>query len=261
VEAVARSGAGTLSAVDVLSPAGQNASEPQVAIDSGANAVFAWTRSDGTNTRIETIARSVAGTLSAVQVLSPVGQNASQPQLGVDSSGNAVYTWARSDGTNTRIQARTRSSTGTLTATKTLSLAGQNASQPDVAVNATGNAVFAWTRFDGTAFRIQVVARSAGGTLSAVQTLSAMSSNGVLPKAGIDSSGNSVFVWRLDGTDKRIQARTRSSTGTLGTTEPISHATQDADLPQLAVNATGQAFAVWQRFDGKRSRIEGAVGP
>jgi hypothetical protein len=261
VEARARSSVGTLSAVQLLSPAGQNAAGPQVGIDSTGNAVFDWTRSDGTNTRIEAIARSAAGTLSAVQLLSPVGQNASQPQLGVDSSGNAVFTWTRFDGTNNRIQARTRSSTGTLTAVKTLSLAGQNASQPQVAVNASGNAVFTWSRFDGTVFRVQVVARSAAGTLSAVQTLSAASDSSGLPQAAIDSNGNAVFVWRFDGADKRIQAKTRSAAGTLGALQLLSNATQNADLPQVAVNAAGTAFATWQRFDGKKSRVEGSRGP
>ena len=41
-----------------------------------------------------------------------------------------------------------------------------------VAVDPNGNAVFAWTRLDGANFRVQARARSATGTLSAVQNLS-----------------------------------------------------------------------------------------
>src|SRR5712691_6980601 len=57
------------------------------------------------------------------------------------------------------------------TAPQTLS--GLNADSPQVAVDPDGDAVFTWVRFDGTDYRIQARARSAAGTLSPVQTLSA----------------------------------------------------------------------------------------
>jgi hypothetical protein len=44
-----------------------------------------------------------------------------------------------------------------------LSRAGQSASAPQVALDADGDAVFTWVRFDGTTFRIQARARSATG--------------------------------------------------------------------------------------------------
>jgi hypothetical protein len=53
-----------------------------------------------------------------------------------------------------------------------LSASGQDASSPQVAVDGEGNAVFTWLRFDGTNFRVQAQARSAAGTLSAVQNIS-----------------------------------------------------------------------------------------
>ena len=76
--------------------------------------------------------------------LSQAGQSATNPQVAVDADGNAVFTWARSDGTNTRVQTRTRSATGVLSAVQTLSSSGQDASLPQVAVDADGNAVFTW---------------------------------------------------------------------------------------------------------------------
>jgi hypothetical protein len=47
----------------------------------------------------------------------------------------------------------------------------------------------------------------------------------------------------------------------LGALQLVSNATQNADLPQVAVNAAGTAFATWQRFDSKKSRVEGSRGP
>ena len=262
VQGLARSSTGTLSPVQTLSAAGQNASEPQVGIDSADNAVFTWTRSDGTNTRIEAIARSAAGTLSAVQLLSLAGQNASQPQVSVFSNGNAAFTWMRFDGTNNRTETRTRSAAGTLTPVQPLSAPGQNASQPQVAaVSSSGAAVYSWTRFDGTDFRVQTRDRSSAGVLSPVQIVSPAGASSGIPQLAVDSSGNAVIVWRFDGVNKRVEARTRSAAGTLGAVQFLSIAGFDADLPQIAVSPSGTALVPWQLFDGKKSRVEGSVGP
>jgi len=268
VQARARSATGTLSAVETLSAAGQNATEPQVGIDSSANAVFTWKRSDGVNTRIEAIARSAAGTLSAVQLLSLAGQNASTPQLAVvPSSGNAVFTWMRFDGTKNRTETRTRTAAGALSPVQPLSAPGENASQPQVGVDPAGNAVYAWTRFDGSSpgtgccFRVQSRRRTAAGVLSPIQFVSPAGDHSGLPQIAVDSAGNAVIVWRFDGANKRVEARTRTAAGALGPVQFLSLAGFNADVPQVAMNATGKALATWQLFDGKKSRAEGAVGP
>jgi hypothetical protein len=144
--------------VQTLSAAGQNAIAPQVGVDANGEALVVWGRFDGTTQcggspgclRIETRARSSAGALSAVQLLSPAGQDATAPQVGIDSTGDGVFTWTRFDGTKNRIQARTRSAAGALGAVQTVSAAGQDASASQVAVNANGDARAAWQRFDGT---------------------------------------------------------------------------------------------------------------
>ena len=87
--------------MQTLSGQGQNASSPQVAVDTDGDAVFTWLRSDGANQRVQARARSAAGVLSAVQTLSGPGQNALGPQVAVDADGDAVFTWRRSDGANT----------------------------------------------------------------------------------------------------------------------------------------------------------------
>ena len=137
----ARSAAGVLGPVLTLSAAGQHAARPRVAMDADGNAVFTWLRSDGTNERVQARARSAAGALSAVQTLSAPGQHASDARVAVAASGMAVFTWQRSDGTNARVQARTRSRTGVLGSVETLSPAGDDAYVPRLAMNADGDAV------------------------------------------------------------------------------------------------------------------------
>ena len=136
--------------MQTLSGAGQDAEDPQVAVDADGDAVFTWWRNDGANDRVQARARSAAGVLSAVQNLSAAGQNAFDPQVAVDADGDAVFTWSRFDGTNDRIQARARSAAGALSAVQTLSDAGQTRTSSQVAVDADGDAVVTWRRFDGT---------------------------------------------------------------------------------------------------------------
>jgi hypothetical protein len=202
-----------------LSAANQNASRPQVAVDADGDAVFTWRRFDGSGTfccfRAQARARSAAGTLSAVQTLSSAGQNAAEPQVAVDADGDGVFTWRRFDGANSRVQARARSAAGTLSAVQNLSDPGGNAHAPQVAVDADGDAVFTWARYDGTVpdpdlpccARIQARTRSAAGTLGGVQTLSAAGQDAFNPQVGVDVAGNAVATWhRFDGTNDRIQA-------------------------------------------------------
>ena len=231
IQARARSATGTLSAVQTLSAPGQSASRPQVAVDADGDAVFTWLRFDGAKYRIQARARSAGGTLSAVQTLSAAGQNAFNPQVAVDADGDAVFTWLRFDGAHLRVEARARSAAGTLSAVQTLSGAGQHASEPQVAVDGDGDAVFTWERLDGTKDRVQAVARSAAGTLSAVQTLSAAGKTAFNPQVAVDADGDAVFTWlRSDETDPdnfcchRVQLRTRSTDGALSAVKTLSAA-------------------------------------
>jgi hypothetical protein len=275
VQTRARSAAGTLSPVQTLSSSGQIAANPHVAVDADGDAVFTWQRFDGTDPgnfccfRVQARARSVAGTLSGVQTLSVAGQNASNPQVAVDADGDAVFTWDRWDATSStcceRIQARARSAAGTLSPVQTLSKSGQSATNQQVAVDADGDAVFSWQRFDGTnpfglppcCYRVQTRARSAAGTLSAVQTLSGLGRNGFGPQVAVDADGDAVFTWgSFDGATLRVQARARSAAGTLSAVQNLSDPGQNVSDTQVAVDADGDAVFAWVRSDGANDRVQ-----
>jgi hypothetical protein len=209
-----RSAAGTLTAVQHVSSTRYPADNPQLDVDSSGNAVFVWQAVVGTDARIQASARSATGAVSGVQTLSAPGQNGELPQVGADASGNAVFVWQRFDGTSERIQARSRSAAGTLSAVQTLSAPGQNAELPQVAVDASGNAVFVWQRFDDTNERIQARSRSGAGTLSGPEYLSPAMQNAGQPAVSVDPDGgldpnaaDAAAVWqRFDSANFRIQA-------------------------------------------------------
>jgi hypothetical protein len=261
VQARAISSAGVLSSVQTLSAAGQDAFAPQVAVDPDGDAIFTWERYDGTHTRIQARARSSAGVLSPVQTLSAVGQDAVDPQVGIDADGDAVFTWERFDGTNWRVQARARSAAGVLSPVQTLSAAGQPTRRPQVAVNDVGDAVFAWERFGGPYWWIEARARHADAVLSPVQTLFSPQTpnqySAFSPQVAIDVDGNAVFAWGLDIREfrgrSRILARARSAAGELSPVQFLSApggSGGGAFQPQVAVDGSGNAVFTWARVDG-----------
>jgi hypothetical protein len=234
-----------------LSAAGQNALDPQVAVDANGNAVFTWRRFDGANWRIQARARSAAGALGTIQNLSAAGQYANTSQVAVDTQGDAVFIWRRFDGANWRIQVRARSAAGVLSLVQNLSAAGQKATVPQVAVDADGDAVFTWQRFDGAHWRIQARARSADGTLSPVQTLSAAGLNSLTPQVAVDPAGRAVFTWERYGL---IQARARAAAGALSPVQTLSPPLggpyqKSANSPQVGVDAHGNAIFTWVFYD------------
>jgi hypothetical protein len=216
---------------------------------------------DGANPRVRARARSAAGALSPIQTLSAPGQNALFPQVAVADGGDAAFVWQRFDGSSFRAQTRVRSAAGALTATQTLSAAGQNADVPRVGVDADGDAVFAWQRFDGTSTRVQARARSAGGALSPVQTLSAAGQIAVQPQIGVDADGDAVVAWLQDGPTDLIHARQRAADGALFATQILSDTDTNSAFPALGVAADGDVVTAWERSDGANNRIEGASGP
>ena len=220
--------------------------------------------------RMLTITEPTPATFGAPFDVSAGGQtsNPSGPQVAVDPNGNAVFAWQRFDGANWRIQARARSATGALSEVHDLSESGQDAYSPQLAVDVNGNAVFAWTRFDGADDRAQARALSAAGALSAVQTLSddrKASDLQVLasqPQVAGDANGNAIIAWdflrvRQDGlATSRVHARARSATGALGPVQYLSESGQQAFGAQVAVDPNGNAVFAWQRFDGAHYRVQ-----
>ena len=64
----------------------------------------------------------------------------------------------------------------------TLSASGQNAAKAQVAVDADGDALVVWERFDAGVLRVQARALSKTGALGPIQTLSAAGKNASVPR-------------------------------------------------------------------------------
>jgi hypothetical protein len=206
-----------LSAINV-STAGQDAFEPQVTIDPSGTVLAVWTRSDGTNLRIQASTRTPSGPWSTPVNISDSGSGASSPQVAVDPSGNALAVWTRFDGTNGRIQTSFRPAGGNFAGPVTISDPGGDSTEPAVSMDNSGKAVIAWSRFDGANNRLQATTRTAGagGTIGIIQTLSdpGQSVFDIHAAAGPAADSNGVVIWsRSDGTNLRVQSSRRRDPG------------------------------------------------
>lgn len=94
-----------------------------------------------------------------------------------------------------------------------LSDTGADAAQHEIAIDAAGDSVSTWNRWDGTAWVVQARTRSAAGVLGFAPTLSAPGQDAFQPKVAVDPPGNATIVWsRFDGSKWRVRdAPSRSS--------------------------------------------------
>jgi hypothetical protein len=163
-------------------------------------------------------------------------------RVGIDRNGDAVFTWVGSDGAHLRIQARVRAATGALGPVKTLSAAGHNARNPQVAVNGDGKAIVTWEAAPNGAkccWRIQARGLSSAGALSPIQTLSRAGHHAFGPQVGLDRAGDAVVTWDTNGP---VQARAISAAGSLGPIQILSETGAD---PSVAVGLLGKAVFAW----------------
>ena len=181
VQARTISAAGVLGPVKTLSAAGQWAIDPQIATDADGDAVAVWSRSDGSNYRLQARTISAAGALGATKTLSAAGQSAFGPQIASDADGDAVAVWSRGqlvlarpgahdlrrrrprgdeDPVRRRAHARTPRSQATPTATRSRS-----------------------GPLRGSYFRVQARTISAAGVLGPTQTLSAAGRTPATPRS------------------------------------------------------------------------------
>ena len=173
-----------------------------------------------------------------------------------------MLAWRRFDGSNDRIEAVQRAADGTLGTVRTLSRAGQPASQVQVDVDDDGDAVFVWLRSDGSHDRVQARTLSAAGNLGRIHTLSDQGHDAFGPRIAVTAAGGAVLVWRRsDGTHLRIEAVALSAAGTLGRVKQLSDAGEDTLDPQLAINDAGDAVCTWYRSDGTDDRVQAIVLP
>ncbi len=268
LQARSRSGSGALSERELLSPVGEAAEEHSLGTDAAGNAVIAWVGGD----RVRARRRSPDGTLSPLQVLSPAGVGAYNPTVAVEPDGDAVVVWTRSLSGRRVVQARRRAATGALGPIHTLSYAGADSEEPDVAVSPGGAATVAWRRRAGDDARyLQTRTIAADESLSAPQQLTPSSGEAYNARVTVNDAGTAVFAWTrsASGGTGIAETRARSAAGALTPTTRLSAEGTSASYVVTVGDATGRTAYVWERrigasdyaLVGRVRQPGGALGP
>ena len=250
------------------------ASSPQIAFDPAGNAIAVWVQEGDPTSAIRydiwanryNVSTGLWGTATLIET-DDTGA-AYSPQLAFDANGNAIAVWRQLvtilffGGQRYGIRTN-RYTAGTGWGTATLidtGLSINNSGAPQIAVDASGNAIAVWYQSDGTRDNIYANRYTAGtGWSTAVLIETDDTGPADSPQIAIDGSGNAIAVWEQDGDPSpgvnevrndiwanRYTAGSGWGTATLIETDNAG----TAYSPQIAVDAGGNAIAVWEQFDG-----------
>jgi hypothetical protein len=181
------------------------------------------------------------------------------PQVAMDGSGNALAVWQQHDGTrfnlwSNRYTAGAGWGVATLIETDNVS----DATEPAIAVNASGNGLAVWAQHDGAHRNIVANRYTVGtgwGTAVLIETDNAGNAN--QPQVVMDANGNGLAVWTQDdGTYQTVMANRYTAGSGWGTAATIETGiVGDAFEPRIAMGANGNALAVWVQSDGTRLNV------
>jgi hypothetical protein len=243
-----------------------SAGTPQIAMDPAGNAIAVWIQWNGT--RFGVFAnRYTAGSWGTAVVIDSGSTGASaNPDIAMDSNGNAIAVWDQYEGTLNRDSIRANRYTvsgnawGTAEAIDTGGTGNTGpSSNPQVAMDSNGNAIAVWEQTAGVRSNIRAN-RYAGSWATAGLIETDDMGNAYLPQVAMDSGGNAIAVWeQYDGSRFSINANRYAAGGNWGTAEAIDTGgtgnAGDSGNAQIAMASGGTAIAVWEQFDGSLINI------
>ena len=242
-----------------VSMPGAGGDSPDLAMDGSGNAVVVWTGRIGDDGVVRVSRYTAAtGSWSAPIDLSAPGEPAGSGQVAMDSDGNAVVVWVRSNATDSIAQAAYYSAgTAAWGAVTDLSAPGQRATTPLVAMDGSGNAVAVWLRFDGAHDIVQATRFTAmTATWSAPVDLSPPGIRASAPALAVDSGGGAAVGWVLGvafslTTPNGVVQVARYDPGldAWSAAASLARATDMFDglfQPSVAIDVSGNVIAVWR---------------
>jgi len=254
---------------DAISPVAASISEVRVAMTPDGDALIAYTMVDGTYWRVY-LSESRDGVWTHPASLGDAASAAGMHALGVKvvlaANGDAALAYRGYDGTGNWNAYLSERRSGIWThpqPSERLSLGGQPAYDPDVAMGDDGDTVVVWYQYDGAAYRTFLSERRDGVWTHPASTASFIGpsvGSASAPRVAMTGSGDALVCWRLqDGQTARLffsQLRSGVWTHPTDFAEGVSAgATNGISAPQPAIAANGDALLVWQQTSAGTQRI------
>jgi len=128
-----------------------------------------------------------------------------------------------------------------------------SANEPQIAIDANGNALVVWYKDDGTTTRSNIWANryTAGSGWGTAMLIESDDGSAYSPQIGFDANGNALAMWtQHDGSRNNIVANLYTSGLGWGAATVVSNSAGAASDPQLAFDTNGNALAVWRQENG-----------
>jgi hypothetical protein len=181
-----------------------DASRPQIAVDPGGNAIAVWDQGSGVRTDVWANRYEVGSGWGAPELIeTDSAGDADSAQIAFGTSGHALAVWHQSDGTRFNIVAnRYSAGSGWGSAQRVNIEDARDARRPQIALDASGEAVAVWQQDDG--MRVNTWANrysptTGWGTAELIETENL--GNVGMPQVATDGSGHALAIWhQTDGT-------------------------------------------------------------
>jgi len=234
-----------------------HAYRPQIAFDANGNALAVWDQHDGSRYSIWANRYTAGSGWGTAEPIESGTDNAHRSQIALDANGNALAVWYQSDGTRNNIWAnRYTPGSGWGYAERIETDDAGDAEDPQIAIDADGNAMAVWSQSDGTRNNIRANRYTPGSGWGTAERIETGGDDAYSPQIALDANGNALAVWRqYDGTRYNIWANRYTAGSGWGTAELIETVSGDAYFPKVAIDANGNALAVWYQSDGTRNNI------
>lgn len=243
------------------------------AMDASGNAFAIWIQRDEVGKLNQSIwvnrySASTGAWSTSAPLDTQVDGGVIEPQIAMDAKGNAMAVWRQYLGTAPGIYAK-RYVAGSgwgddvrIAGTELIAV-----SQPQVDLDAAGNAFAVWTQNQDKASRsgIRVWARHFDATSGAWGDAVPIESSGELigevsstPQVSADASGTVVVVWtRLTLIENGVGSiwSNRFDGQAWGSAVPVETQAGDAGGPSIAMDGKGNALALWVQSDGTQYNI------
>lgn len=266
-------GAGWIAPVDLSAP-GRDANGPQVGMAADSETVAIWDRKVGSIANgIQATTRGPGAPFAAA---SDLGPGHGPEGLAIAAGGQALAVWAHFTNPpgSYSLEASARPKGGAFGPPSPIAsfAAGVIPGSVELAMNASGEAVLAWTNRDPSSAEddnatfVEAAIRSAGGGFStpvvvSPQPIEAGKSAGD-PAVAISPAGDATVAWRYGNLDDgAVQASFRPAASSFGAPEPVSEAGAVASSPSVAIDPGGTATAAWVVAEGEDLIAKAASRP
>ncbi len=254
--------------MDKISNSSEDATNAQVALSEGGDAVIVWQQSNGSNEQIF-ISELRSGTwtypASLNDNISPNGEDAHSPQVDINANGDTLIAWIQSDGIVDQIffsEYRNGTWAHPVDTDDSILPDFQYVYNPSVAISDNGDSLIVWNQSDNSRDQVFLSEYRNGTWTHPVDSSDNISPNGNdvnNPKAYINASGESLIVWQqFDGSNNQIfmsEYRNNSWSHPTSATDNISPDTTSASDPRADINDSGESIIVWRQSDSSNSQI------